>query len=294
MADNLQKQRGLWLENFLNPATQVDNFYGGSGKVPGFRSLARDALDILRITEKYNLENDPGLLVRERIEKAPSDVKKFYDRLPAFIRAILDGTDPLELRTAVFEKNPIFKEKFKKFYTSTAEYKGMVIDEIDQAICDLPSHQKILGGLFEKITKTGLPWKTTLFDLKLWTPEGMAENLSLYKLLGQYGAFSDKIGFDDEAGQAVFGRVFDKSNFVQRFPWGIASTNIALDFLRYGGAFMRSKGFLFCEHCGRFKFIERLNHNGKFKNQYCCDLCRTKANNLRRSQSPSERRTANK
>ena len=274
-----QIQRGEWLEHFLNPFVRVEDCESDTGTVSGFRTLAIDALGILGITEEFDLDNDPGLLVRAAILAAPDDIQKEYKPRPKwnwYKQIFVDGTDPLKLRAEVLEKIPGVKSTFNSFHkVSSGEYRSRIIDSQESIILDIPIQQNVLKVFFKKIAESGKPWDQTKLIIEMWTPQGMADNWWLHKIMSSYGRFSDKMFLDDETGHISFGRVFDHLAPFPLFPWTVVCSTILFDFLRNGG----QDQYSFCKHCGRFTFSR------KGEKSFCSDKHRYDFHNRNKIES---------
>ena len=293
----LQKRRGQWLEAFLNPETKVDDYYSGSGKRPGFRTLGCEALDILGITEKYDLDNDCRLRAFDMIQKAPKEVQKFYDfeniefylnsagnsfeQLAKYdndwTKQVVKGSDPLKLNsTGLLEA---FDQAIGDYEENFFLKQFFLIDEVYSVLIV----RLILTKLFKIIASEINPWEQTLYIDNV-----NRNSFNLYFHIEKYYGVHERLYKDDKKQTIIFKREFelpDHENLL--LPWKCAGVTIAIDFLKSGGKFMVSKGFLFCENCGRFKFIDRLNTKDENKNRYCSDICRTTTNNKQRKNGTS-------
>jgi len=258
----LQRRRGLWLENFLNPKTQVDDWKAGSSntKRDGFRTLAREALDILGITGRsyFDLDNDPTLKSLDTIFKAPLDVQSFYNKLQAAqndktFTKIIHREDPLKIMQLILNGRKIFLRESTGYARNSAEEVDLVFEILFQ--------KKEVTEYFHRIVNYDGPW----------------QKLCPYGSFINYNNILCEMDWDDQKQEIVFVRRFDDMlrnvyddgtiDGIELFPWRTVVATITIDFLKYGG----QDRFIFCEHCGNFTFVERA---GK---QYCSDICRVTA-----------------
>ena len=284
----LQKRRGQWLENFLNPKTEVYNDKNeGEKTILSYKSLAMDSLKIIGLTDKFDIDigvadkfdfdNDPGLMVLKAIKDAPNNIQMEYEKPGHYFKKILDGTDSLNLGETVFEKLP-FRIRHVLFglgdYKKSKEkYMSDSILMMEDMVYGISSMRISLMKLFTILIDKEKPWDQAIFA-NSYDPD-------IVKLISSYGNLTNKASLNTEKGTLCFELKFlcGRSLFyLNLFPWSKVCSNIALDYIRNGGRYFESKGFLFCENCGNFKFINRLNKN-KDKNRFCSNICRATANN---------------
>lgn len=246
-----QMKRGEWLEHFLNPATQVEDYEVGTSKTkkPGFKSLAVDAIKILGVTQKFDLDNDVGLHILDAILSAPAETQQFYPLFDyeSYIDKVLHWVDPLRIMSLG-----------KKKATSN---ELMFFPSIDNIYFDILRDRPKLKKMFQVIMQSGnkQTWEEILPQNQYPTHD--------------YGRLKDSLLYDKK-GMWMFVRRFEHNQgFITGgwclcFPWTIAATTIAFDFLKNDGQVC----FTFCKQCGRFTFVKR---HPKY---FCSDHCRVKYN----------------
>ena len=183
----------------MNPKTQIEDWHiGNSSKRDGFRTLAKKALDILEITQKYDLDNDPGLLALEQKKASVSDILPDYP----VIKQLLENPSTLE---------SIRNKAFGELHT----------------VFDLPQMRFSLPRLFLAIYRAGKPWQEALYDNR--------RDSYILKVTLNYGIFHDQLFFDKKDKNAVFHRVTEFGDYINAYPWAVVCSTIAFDFLENGG-----------------------------------------------------------
>ncbi len=277
MADELQKRRGLWLENFLNPAAKVDDYHTGSGKALGFRSLARESLDILNIKEDFDLDNDPGLKALDLILKAKKEVQKFYDldniEFYSKKKKAVDGFREIEWLKAVKKGSDLLRLDMKTDIVGVVDSEKLVrrIGQDPEPFPELAVLKDcIYGPLCAQFTLTQwfreifnahpTPWEKTLY-------KQYYEDSGDWDITPAHYGIVERLFVNHAQETISFERGINYARYPACFPWKHVGVIIALDFLRHGG----QDRFIFCSYCNRFAYVQRI---GK---RYCSDLCRTNA-----------------
>lgn len=296
---------GEWLEKYLNPNL----------KLSGYKELANEAISLYNMDIALN--NDLSVKAIKIFCEQTNDVQGMvsnHEKMDHLNSELIGGLEHLEESSRKEDYDDLVLEidnqpctNIEKEALKTMAKIALVIDETkfsfteDQqiwskhdisnkifyaktAIFDFIQYKTHSNYALQKILEQNKLWSET-FELEL---DAEPEPDSISALLPFSALYSNSLSIHNaikiDKGVAKETTTFDTmtlyyanySDSITLFPWGPVVSKILIDFLFLGG----QDRICFCEQCGRFCVAKR-----KKRKEYCSNLCRTRASNVRIAQA---------